>query len=291
MENAYPGLWQLWFKKQCVTDGHSPYDQECKMMGGKTKGQDDWIKTRNALNKMKHGDLIVVALPDRRIGRIGEVIRKMVKDEEWDPLFPGDSDWKKGYMGRRILVRWEIDQAPDSAELVVQLPDGINMGRGTLRQVHSPNVERFRSVIANQANWVPVTGRFGYERALSDYIAQFPHKLKPGLEPYPNEKIREKVFGDGSRSDVLLRDDVDRNPVIVECKQDSPTQEDVRQLRRYIKNLKRETREQASGILVHGGARTVGEKVWHEAKGSPRVEFFYYKLDVDFSSSCRPGHG
>jgi len=289
MENEFPGLWQLWFKKQCVTDGHSPYDQQCKMVGGKTKGQDDWIKTRNALNKIEHGDLIVVALPDRRIGRIGEVIRKMIKDEEWDPLFPGDSDWKKGYMGRRILVRWEIDQAPDSTELVVQLPDGINMGRGTLRQAHRP-VEWFRSVIANQANWVPVAGRFGYERALSDYIAQFPHKLKPGLEPYPNEKIREKVFGDGSRSDVLLRD-VDSKAVIVECKQDSPTQEDVRQLRRYIKNLKRETGEQASGILVHGGARTVGEKVWHEAKGFPCVEFFYYKLDVDFSSSCRPGHG
>jgi hypothetical protein len=288
MENEYPGLWQLWFKKQCVTDGHSP-EKGRKMVGGKTKGLGDWMMTRNALHKIRPGDLIVVALPDCRIGRIGEVLRKRVKDEEWDPLFPGDSDWKKGYMGRRILVHWENDQAPDSADLVVQLPDGINMGRGTLREVHTHNAEWFRSVIADQANWVSVAGRFGYERALSDYIAQFPHKLKPGLEPYPNEKIREKVFGDGSRSDVLLRD-ADEHPVIVECKQESPTKEDVRQLRRYIKNLKRETREQASGILVHGGARTVDEKVWHEAKGSPHVEFFHYKLDVDFSSSCRPGH-
>jgi hypothetical protein len=288
MENEFPGLWQLWFKKQCVADGHSPDDEGCKMVGGRNRDR-DWITTRNGLKEMKEGDLIVVALPNCRIGRIGEVLRKQVEDGEWEPLFPGDSDWKHGYMGRRIFVHWELDEAPDSGELVVQLPDGTSMGRGTLREVHTHKVEWFRKLVADPANWVSVAGRFGYERALSDYIAQFPHKLKPGLEPYPNEKIREKVFGDGSRSDVLLRD-ADEDPVIVECKQESPSREDVRQLRRYIKNLKRETGEQASGILVHGGARTVDEKVWHEAKGSPRVEFFHYKLDVDFSSSCRPGH-
>jgi len=167
-------------------------------------------------------------------------------------------------MGRRILVRWELDQAPQSADMVVQLPDRINM-RGTLRQVHIRGaVELFRSVIANPANWVSMTGRFGYERALSDYIARFPHKLKAGLESYPNERIREKVFGDGSRSDVLLCDRGGK-PVIVECKQQSPTVEDVRQVRHYISKfnkLKRGTGEKASGILVHGGARTVDEEVW-----------------------------
>ncbi len=135
-----------------------------------------------------------------------------------------------------------------------------------------------------------MTGRFGYERALSDYIARFPHRLKAGLEPYPNERIREKVFGDGSRSDVLLRDR-ERKPVIVECKQESPTEEDVHQLRGYIKSLKMLTGEPASGILVHGGARTVDENVWEKADRPPRVEIFQYKLDVDFSASCRPSDG
>ena len=127
---------------------------------------------------------------------------------------------------------------------------------------------------------------FGYERSLSDYIALNPHRLKDGLQPYPNQKeIREKVFDDGSRADVLL---LDRNgkPVIVECKQNSPTVDDVQQLKHYIKKLKKETGKQASGILVHGGARAVDKKVWLEAKKSPCVEIFQYKLDVDFVSSC-----
>jgi hypothetical protein len=193
-------------------------------------------------------------------------------------------------MGRRILVRWELDQAPDSADSVVQLPDPVNMGRLTLTRVEHHDVEWFRRVIADPANWVDMAGRFGYERALSDYIARFPHRLKDGLEPYPNEKVRERVFGDDSRADVLLRDRHGK-PVVVECKQESPTEGDVRQVRRYIKNLKKETSEKASGILVHGGARTVNEEVWEEADKPPRIQIFQYKLDVDFSASCRPSDG
>ena len=67
MEDDYPGIWRLWFKKQCVTDGHSP-EKRCLLMGGKRRR--DWIVTRNALQKIRPGDLILVALPDRRIARI-----------------------------------------------------------------------------------------------------------------------------------------------------------------------------------------------------------------------------
>ncbi len=110
LEDDYPGLWQLWFKKQCVTDGHSPYEG-WEMVGGKKRDR-DWIATRNALDEIQPGHLIVVALPDCRVGRIGKVVGKKVSDKEWKPLFPGDDDWKDGYMGRRILVRWELDRAP-----------------------------------------------------------------------------------------------------------------------------------------------------------------------------------
>jgi len=86
MENEYPGLWQLWFKKQCVTDGHSPYEG-WKMVGGR-KRDADWIATRNTLDKIKRGDLIIAALPGCRVGRIGEVVGKKVGDGEWEYLFP-----------------------------------------------------------------------------------------------------------------------------------------------------------------------------------------------------------
>ena len=77
--------------------------------------------------------------------------------------------------------------------------------------------------------------------------------------------------------------------MIVECKQDPPTVEDIRQLRHYIGRLKRDLQLKARGILVHGGARKLHSKVRHEAKGVdglPPVEVFQYKLDVDFAPSC-----
>jgi hypothetical protein len=263
-------------------------------VGGKRRL--DWIVTRNALQKIQPGDLILVALPDRRIARIGRVLETKIRDEDWNPLYlyPGEpGEWERGYMGRRISVQWELDcGAPENPDQVVQLPEGVSLGRGTLRRVKHHKVKWFRRVIANPANWVGMVGGFGYERALSDYIAYYPHRLKPGLEPYPGEDVREKVFGDRSRADVLLRDGNDNGkPVIVECKLESPDAGDVRQLRRYIKRLKDETREQASGILVHGGARTVAENVWREANKSPRVEIFQYKLDVEFTPSSRVADG
>ena len=67
-------------------------------------------------------------------------------------------------------------------------------------------------------NWVGLLAHFKYERALADYIAAHPHHLEDGLVPHPDSKVREKVFSDHKRSDVLLLDWDDR-PVIVECKQ------------------------------------------------------------------------
>jgi len=288
MEKEYPGIWGLWFKKQCVTDGHSP-EKQCRLEGGKKSH--DWIVTRKALQKIRLGDLILVALPGCRIGRIGRVLELKILDDDWHALYPGEpGGWKNGYMGRRISVQWELDRgAPDSPNQVVQLPDGVNLGRGTLRLVKHHKVEWFRQVIANPANWVDMVGVFGYERSLSDYIAVYPHILKDGLEPYPGEDVRERVFGDDrSRADVLLRDG-DGKPVIVECKQGSPTVGNIRQLRGYIKNAEKQICKGARGILVHGGARTVDEQVWRETEKSPRVqiEFFHYKLDVEFTPSCR----
>ena len=102
--------------------------------------------------------------------------------------------------------------------------------------------------------------------------------------PYPNEKIREKVFKDKSRLDVLL---LDRNeiPVIVECKQGQPTVADLDQLRHYMKLLKTETSRQARGILVHGGAKKLHREVEESSKKDPHIEIVQYKLGVDFSRS------
>jgi RecB family endonuclease NucS len=83
------------------------------------------------------------------------------------------------------------------------------------------------------ANWVRLRGSFSYEKALSDYIANYPSRLEDGLLPHPNSKIRERVFRDRTRLDVLLIDKANM-PVIVECKQNAPTIPDVSQLRHYM---------------------------------------------------------
>lgn len=296
MEDDNPGLWKLWLKCQCVTVGYAPDTWErCKMEGGTTRWP-DWNKAKKALKEVEIGDFVVATLPGRRIGRLGQVVEKqLIKDGEdwWQPLVAPSPDNETGGMGRRILVRWDLEHGPDSLDQVVQLPEDFGIGwRGTLNRIWDKSVEEFQEVMANPANWVGLAGRFGYESALSDYIALYPHRLEGGFRPHPSKKVRqkvlrvrEKVFADGSRLDVLLLDREDK-PVVVECKQDSPTVDDIGQLRHYIRQLKKDLRMDARGILVHGGARKLHSKVLDASEKDPRVAVFRYKLDVDFEPSC-----
>jgi hypothetical protein len=296
MEDDNPGLCKLWLKCQCVTVGYAPDTWErCKMEGGTTKWP-DWNKTKSALKKIEAGHFIVAALPGRRIGRLGPVVEmQLVKGGKdwWQPLIPPSPDNETGGMGRRILIRWDLEHGPDSLDQVVQLPEDFDIGwRGTLNRIWDRSVKEFREVMANPANWVGLAGHFGYESALSDYIALYPHRLEDGLRPHPSKKIRqnvirvrEKVCADHSRLDVLLLDG-DDTPVIVECKQNSPTVEDIRQLRHYIRQLKKDLHMEARGILVHGGARKLHSRVLDASKESPCVAVFQYKLEVDFEPSC-----
>jgi len=182
-------------------------------------------------------------------------------------------------------------------DLVVQLPEDFSFSPYEILRavalVSTEHAKQLQKVMADSRNWVGLLGRFGYERALSDYIALHPDRLEDGLQAQPNTKlqekalrVREKVLGDRSRLDVLLRDRKQK-PVIVECKQESPTVENVIQLRRYLRGLKKEIHQRPRGILVHGGARRIERKVWRKGGERPYpVEFMRYELDVDFAPSC-----
>jgi len=130
-------------------------------------------------------------------------------------------------------------------------------------------------------NWVGLITHFNLEAALQGYIAANPHRLEDGLLPYPDEKIREKVFGDRSRLDVLLIDREER-PVVVECKRDAPWPGDVSQLRHYMTRLQKETGRKPRGFLVHGGALNLSLAVRREAAKEPRIDVVTYALDVTF---------
>ena len=286
MENKYPGMWQRWFKNQCVAVG---YAIACGYkLNGKTKGGKGWSTTRNAIKNMEIGDYVVVALRGHRIGRIGQITGKGIDDDRWSPLVPEGPGMPNGEMGRRIFVRWELTTGPDNQDLVIQLPEDNTFSNGELRptvsRIHSMNVDKLRSIMNDQENWVSLLGKFGYERALSDYIANYPNHLEDRLLPHPNLKIREHVFKDGSRSDVLL---IDKNntPVVVECKQHAPSTKNIGQLRGYMEELKQETEKIVRGILVHGGAQKVSAKLIAEAKKTPPVDIVSYSLEVNFRPS------
>jgi len=286
-EDVYPGMWQRWYKNQCVAVGWAAvWDFK---LNGPTRGGRGWSAARNALKEMKPGDYVVVALHGHRVGRIGEITGKAIDDAQWNPLVPPGPGLEDGEMGRRIRVRWDLTVGPDNQDLVVQLPPGNTFTSGELR----PTISRIQSVpmdrliveMNDPSNWVSLLGRFRYEKALSDYIANYPNHLEDGLLPHPNSKIRERVFKDRTRLDVLLIDRLN-NPVIVEWKQHAPSVQDVKQLRHYMKLLKEETAGQAPrGILVHGGAPKLIAAVVTEAKREPIVEIVSYGLDVTFKPS------
>jgi len=284
MEKEYPGLWQRCFKLQCVAVGFSP--KRGNKMHGKIKDNPGWTATRNALKEIQTGDWIMVQLKNHRVGRVGEVVSKDIEDSRWKPLVPGTKADPDGHMGRRINVRWSLDVGPFDPEMVVKLPHSKRLSSGiahnTIAKIDRTKFESIRKAMNDDNNWRPLLSKFAYERSLSDYIATYPHRVEDGLQPYPSEKVREKVFKDKTRSDVLLIDRKDI-PVVVECKQDAPTLKDVQQLRGYMKNLRVVTGTKPRGILIHGGARKLRKEVRSAVNHKPRIEVVQYSLSVEFA--------
>ena len=237
---------------------------------------------------MLNTDAVIVALKGNRIGRLGEITGKAIEDDQWDPLVPAGPQLPDGEMGRRILVRWDLTVGPDDRDLIIQVPPQYTLSSGELRptvaHVKSRTIEEIRAVMNDPRNWIGLLGKFGYEKTLSDYIASYPHRLEDGLLPHPNKRVRELVFRDRSRLDVLLIDG-SAKPVIIECKQHSPSVQDIDQLRHYIERLREETKQEARGILVHGGTRKLSAEVISAAKKHPKVEVVCYRLEVDFLPS------
>ena len=288
MEKEYPGLWQRWFKHQCVAVGW------CSQWGFNLRGETEesnggWGRTRSKLEQIQKEDWILVQLRNHRVGRVGQVVSKEVEDNEWNPLVPRTKADPDGEMGRRINVRWRLDIGPFDPEMVVKLPEGKRLSSGSARQtvakIDRATFESVQKAMEDEINWRNLLSKFRYEQSLSDYIATYPHRVEDGLQPYPSEKVREKVFPDGSRSDVLL---IDRNevPVVVECKQGTPTVENVKQLRGYMKHLRDATGKNPRGILIHGGARKLREDVRRKVNQETHIDVVQYALAVGFAP-CR----
>lgn len=285
MEDNYPGLWQRWYKNQCVSIGWGAY--RGRKLREKSKDDPAWETYRKYLMEIKPNDYVVAALPNNRIGRVGQVVGKAVEDDEWDPLVPIARNHPFGEMGRRIIVRWDLSIGPMNPDLVVKLPAELRFTGGELRRTISKirkySIEDIMDAVNDPSNWIGLFGEFGYEQALSDYIANYPHHLEENLTAFPDSKIRERVFKDRSRADVMLMDK-DNTPVIVECKQNPPSKEDIEQLKKYMRHLSKEMGEKPRGILVHGGSPKLHGLVFKAAAGY-RIDIMNYKLDIEFRKS------
>lgn len=286
-EDKYPGMWQRWFKNQCVAVGW-PKETGYKLNGKSEGSSKGWSAARNAIKEMSIGDFVLVTLRGHRIGKLGEIVRKKIEDNEWDPLVPKGPQLPYGDKGRRILVRWELTTGPENPDMVIQIPPEFKFTTGELRptisKVRSRTISQVRKVMNDPRNWVGLLSKFGYEKALSDYIATYPNHLEDGLLPHPNEKIREMVFKDRSRLDVLL---LDRQgvPVIVECKQHAASIKHIKQLQDYVSKFEKQIRQKPRGILVHSGAQKLSTDVIRAAKKRPKIEIVCYRLRVEFARS------
>jgi len=285
-EHLYPGLWQSWFRSQSVAIGWPPKAGfHLDGTGARTLG---WTIARNALARIKPGDHIFVALQGSRIARLGTVTDVAVQDSEWDPFIRPSRAHRYGEKGRRIHVRWDLQLGPEDEEQVVKLPSGFRLTgaqlRTTLSVVKSPSLADLCRILADPTNWISLWANFEYERALSGYIAAYPHRLEDGLRPYPFEKVRERPGRGKTRMDVLLIDE-NNTPVVVECKQNAPTLNDIRQLRNYMAQIKKDLRKVPRGILVHGGARKLRDDVRRAAEARPAIDLVQHNLEVAFSRS------
>jgi len=282
MEDSFPGMWQRWFLNQCVAVGW-PTGDGFRLDGGLKRM--NWTKARSALNGVAIGDSVIVALRGSTVGRIGVITGLKYDDDNWNPLVPISKQYPFGEMGRRIEVRWDLTAGPTDRSLVIQLPEAYRFNSGqarqTIGQIKSHSVSDFRAVMNDPSNWMGIQSKFKHESALQAYIYTYPHHLEDGLSVHPDLKVREKVFDDRKRADVLLIDR-DEIAVVVECKRDAPSVSAVHQLRHYMDKLKEETRKQPRGILVHGGSRKLSDAVRQEANRSPVVQIVRYDLKVDF---------
>jgi hypothetical protein len=293
MEDSYPGLWHTWFTRQVAAVGWAARWGFSLRSTGKAQNR-AWTQAKAYLLDMEPGDRLVVQLRSHRVGRIGTITDLKIEDRDWNPTVPGTKDEPDGEQGRLIHVRWDLSFGPLTPNMVVSLPEHARFGKGsesrwTVYPLDANVFGRIEQAMRTEENWVSLQSGFDRERWLSDHLSVSPHELEAGMRPYPSAKVREQVFDDGTRSDVLLLDR-DGNPVVVECKQDAPAIDHLRQLRGYMAKMEKLVRDRGEGrtvrgILVHGGPRRVHLDVRRDSERNPAVELVRYVANVDFTRS------
>ena len=287
-EHRYPGLWQRWFRSQSVALGWAPVDgYHIDGSGVKSLG---WTIARNAMARIKPaGRPHLCNSSEAGSPKLGTVTDLAVQDDEWNPLIPPTRTNRSGDQGRRIRVRWDLELGPDDREQVVELPPDTRLSgaqlRTTLSVVRSISLNRLKEVLGDPTNWVRLWANFDYERALSGYIAAFPHRLEDGLLPYPLEKTRERRGHGRTRMDVLLIDESGRPVVLWNGNRGRRCWIIFGNCGHTWQKVHEDTGKVPRGIFVHGGARQLRDEIRREASRRPVIDLVQHNLEVGFSRS------
>lgn len=287
-EKEWPGLWRFWLETECVAVGWPPPDFKYRF-DDSGKGDRSWSTVRNYLRTIEPGDQIVAHLEGSRVGRIGEVVRKCVSDDEWDPLVPRSGVFPEGEQGRRIFVRWNSECGPKIPWWVSKLPPGKRFPAGPTRAALSRiDAATFKEMQAEASNPLNNVALPSHESPAKEYIAALlgadPTLIGEGLRRWPSTKVAERVLGKGSRANILL---MEKNgaPVVVECIDRIPEADDVRRVHRCLELARKETSIKARGILVHDGVAQLRPETVRELKKGPAVELASCSMSIDFRHS------
>jgi len=149
-ENRHPGLWQCWLENNCVAVGWPPREF---LLEGPTEST-PWQRARVCLAAIEVGHHIVVHLPGRRFGRVGEVTGTAIGDGDWEPLVPPADAHPDGEMGRRVFVEWD-GAGPVDGDWVVQVPQQVRFPtRDAVRRIRTLTWPEILQVMDDQENWV-----------------------------------------------------------------------------------------------------------------------------------------
>ena len=150
-ENRHPGLWQGWLENHCVAVGWPP-GQGFPLEGPAVSTS--WQRARDCLTAIEVGHHIVVHLPGRRFGRVGEVAGTATGDGDWEPLVPPADAHPHGELGRRVFVEWD-NAGPVNGDWVVQVPQQIRFPtRDAVRRMRTLTWPEIVQVMNDQGNWV-----------------------------------------------------------------------------------------------------------------------------------------
>lgn len=191
-ELEHPGLWRKWWEEQCVAVGFAP--QRGYRLHEKSDNS-GWNRARSCLKQIKAGDEVVVQLAKHRVARVGEVLEPKIEDDQWEPTYVTDGFEE---YGRRIRVNWRLNLGPSDPDVVVNLPEPARISGGirlTIAKLSDDTFNAIAEAIRDGGNWASMFSYFPYERALSEYVAQFPQRIEGGLTPYPDaKKLTERVL-------------------------------------------------------------------------------------------------